>query len=78
MYILKGKTGNFIEFLIKFTALIAVVPIVLILSYILYKGLPAMTWEFLTEVPKRGMRAGGIFPAIIGTIYLTLGTIAIS
>ncbi|MGL4988966.1 MAG: phosphate ABC transporter permease PstA [Cetobacterium sp.] len=78
MNILKGKTGNFIEFLIKFTALIAVVPIVLILSYILYKGLPAMTWEFLTEVPKRGMRAGGIFPAIIGTIYLTLGTIAIS
>ncbi|MGL4867341.1 MAG: phosphate ABC transporter permease PstA [Cetobacterium sp.] len=78
MYILKGKTGNFIEFLIKFTALIAVVPIILILSYILYKGLPAMTWEFLTEVPKRGMRAGGIFPAIVGTIYLTLGTIAIS
>ncbi|MGL5567772.1 MAG: phosphate ABC transporter permease PstA [Cetobacterium sp.] len=78
MNILKGKTGNFIEFLIKFTALIAVVPIILILSYILYKGLPAMTWEFLTEVPKRGMRAGGIFPAIVGTIYLTLGTIAIS
>ncbi|MGL5376917.1 MAG: phosphate ABC transporter permease PstA [Cetobacterium sp.] len=78
MNILKGKTGNFIEFLIKFIALIAVVPIILILSYILYKGLPAMTWEFLTEVPKRGMRAGGIFPAIVGTIYLTLGTIAVS
>ncbi|MGL5971970.1 MAG: phosphate ABC transporter permease PstA [Cetobacterium sp.] len=78
MNILKGKTGNFIEFLIKFIALIAVVPIILILSYILYKGLPAMTWDFLTEVPKRGMRAGGIFPAIVGTIYLTLGTIAVS
>ncbi|MGL5622229.1 MAG: phosphate ABC transporter permease PstA [Cetobacterium sp.] len=78
MNILKGKSGTFIELLIKSVALLAVVPIFLILGYIVYKGVPAITWEFLTEVPRRGMRAGGIFPAIIGTIYLTLGTIAVS
>ncbi|MGL4946151.1 MAG: phosphate ABC transporter permease PstA [Cetobacterium sp.] len=78
MNILKGKSGYFIELLIKSIALISIIPILLILSYIVYKGLPAITWEFLTEVPKRGMRAGGIFPAIVGTIYLTLGTIAVS
>ncbi|MGL5088050.1 phosphate ABC transporter permease PstA [Cetobacterium sp.] len=78
MNILKGKSGYFIELLIKSVALISIIPILLILSYILYKGVPAITWEFLTEVPKRGMRAGGIFPAIVGTIYLTLGTIAVS
>jgi phosphate transport system permease protein len=78
MNLLKGKNGTFIEFLIKSIALISIIPILIILSYILYKGIPSLTWEFLTEVPKRGMRAGGIFPAIVGTIYLTLGTIAVS
>ncbi|MGL4970936.1 MAG: phosphate ABC transporter permease PstA [Cetobacterium sp.] len=78
MNILKGKSGTVIELLIKLVAFLAVVPIFLILSYIIYKGVPAITWEFLTEVPRRGMRAGGVFPAIVGTIYLTLGTIAVS
>lgn len=78
MKILKGKSGAAIELFIKTIALLAVVPIFLILGYIIYKGIPAISWEFLTEVPRRGMRAGGIFPAIVGTIYLTLGTIAVS
>lgn len=78
MGILKGKSGIAIEVFIKVIAFLSIVPIFLILSYIIYKGVPAISWDFLTEVPKRGMRAGGIFPAIIGTIYLTLGTIAVS
>ncbi|MEG1582838.1 MAG: phosphate ABC transporter permease PstA [Cetobacterium sp.] len=78
MNILKGKSGQTIEFFIKAIALLSILPIFLILGYILYKGIPAMSWEFLTEAPKRGMRAGGILPAIVGTIYLTLGTIAVS
>ncbi|WP_297431398.1 phosphate ABC transporter permease PstA [uncultured Cetobacterium sp.] len=78
MKILKGKSGVAIELFIKAVALLAVVPIFLILGYIIYKGVPSISWEFLTEIPKRGMRAGGIFPAIVGTIYLTLGTIAVS
>ncbi|WP_297598131.1 phosphate ABC transporter permease PstA [uncultured Cetobacterium sp.] len=78
MKILKGKSGKTIEFFIKAIALFSILPIFLILGYILYKGIPSISWEFLTEVPKKGMRAGGIFPAIVGTIYLTLGTIAVS
>ena len=38
------------------------------------KGFPAISWQFLTEMPKNGMRDGGIWPAIVGTFYLTLGT----
>ena len=38
------------------------------------RGLPAISWEFLTGFPRDGMRAGGILPAIVGTFYLTLGT----
>ena len=78
MRFLKGTSGTIIELLIKVIAFATVIPIFLILGYIIYKGIPAISWDFLMDIPKRGMRAGGIFPAIIGTIYLVIGTIAIS
>jgi phosphate transport system permease protein len=42
--------------------------------YIVVKGAPSFSLEFLTQVPSNGMRSGGIFPAIVGTLYLTIGT----
>ena len=57
---------------------LTVLPIILVIVYILAQGLPAISWEFLTAFPKDGMRAGGIWPAIVGTFYLTLGTAAFS
>jgi phosphate transport system permease protein len=55
-------------------ALITVLPIVVLIIYILIQGLPAISLEFIFGFPSDGMRAGGILPAILGTIYLTLGT----
>lgn len=55
-------------------ALLTVFPIVLVVGYIFIQGAPALSLEFLTGFPREGMRAGGILPAIVGTIYLTLGT----
>ncbi|MEJ2607825.1 MAG: phosphate ABC transporter permease PstA [Anaerolineales bacterium] len=55
-------------------AIITVTPIILIVVYIYSRGLPAISLEFLTAMPKDGMRAGGIFPAIVGTFWLTIGT----
>jgi phosphate transport system permease protein len=55
-------------------AIITVTPIILIVVYIYSRGLPAISTEFLTAMPRDGMRAGGIFPAIIGTLWLTIGT----
>lgn len=46
-----------------------------ILGYIVVNGLPAITWEFLTQPPRDLGRAGGIFPAIVGTLYLVGGAI---
>ncbi len=57
------------------TTLLIVVPVGMIIVIIIQKGLPAINWQFLTDIPRQGMRAGGIFPAIIGTIYLVLGAI---
>jgi phosphate transport system permease protein len=53
---------------------LTVLPVLAIIIYILVKGAPAISWEFLTAMPRDGMRQGGILPAIIGTFYLTLGT----
>ncbi len=49
-----------------------------ILLDIIVKGLPYLTWEFLTAPPSNLGRSGGIFPAIVGTLYLVIGAIAIA
>jgi phosphate transport system permease protein len=54
--------------------MLTVIPIIVVVGYILWQGLPAISWEFITAMPRDGMRAGGIWPAIVGTFYLTLGT----
>jgi len=65
-----------IAFLFLFLAtLLIVVPVGLIVVIIIQKGLPAINWQFLSDIPRHGMRAGGIFPAIIGTVYLVTGAI---
>ena len=61
-----------------FSTLLIIIPVFLILIMVLKNGFPALTWEFLTAYPRLGMRAGGIFPAIVGTIYLVLGALVFS
>lgn len=78
MLIIKKSKANFLEMLIKLMTLIAIIPVFLIIGYIVYTGIPAISWNFLSEMPTDGMRAGGIFPAIIGTLWLTLGTIIVA
>ena len=68
-------TQRFAFTLLFLSTLAIIIPVILITILILQKGLGAMSWEFLTQPPRLGMRAGGIFPAIVGTVYLALGTI---
>jgi len=60
--------------LLGLLALIVVVPILLVIGTIVVRGISAINWEFLTAMPRDGMKGGGIFPAIVGTLLLTLGT----
>lgn len=78
MSILKGRGAKIIEGTIKAVGYLSVLPVVLIVIYIILKGVPAISWEFLVSSPTDGMRAGGIFPAIVGSVLLTIGTIAVS
>ncbi|MDR0872708.1 MAG: phosphate ABC transporter permease PstA [Prevotellaceae bacterium] len=47
-----------------------------ILGFIIYHGAGVISWEFLTAAPEEGMSAGGIFPAIVGTLCLVVGSMA--
>lgn len=45
-----------------------------ILGFIVYNGIGVISWEFLTTSPTEGMTSGGIFPAIVGTLCLVVGS----
>ncbi len=40
----------------------------------IYKGAGAISWDFITSAPTDGMTGGGIWPAIVGTFYLMVGS----
>ena len=69
------RTEKIAFFFLFLATLLIVIPVGLIIVIIIQKGIPAINWQFLSDMPRQGMRAGGIFPAIIGTIYLVLGSI---
>jgi phosphate transport system permease protein len=58
--------------------LLTVVALVFVIVFVLGKGLPEVTWEFLSTNPKDMGRAGGILPTLVGTILLPLLAIAIA
>ena len=75
----KKRTSQKVAFGI-FTLLsyLVVVILFLILGFIIIQGGKVISWDFLTEAPADGMTAGGIIPAIVGTLYLVLGSSLIS
>jgi phosphate transport system permease protein len=59
-------------------ALALVVPLVLIVGYLFKQALPLLTIDFLTENPTNGMRGGGIWSALLGTIWLVTASLMVS
>ena len=47
-----------------------------VILFLTYHGLSAISWTFLTDIPRDAMTKGGIFPAIVGTLWLTFGAVA--
>ncbi|HEY3267712.1 MAG TPA: phosphate ABC transporter permease PstA [Armatimonadota bacterium] len=60
------------------SALAIVLPVAAIVVLLVVRGGRAITWEFLTAMPRNHMIDGGIFPAILGTLYLVLGTVLVA
>ncbi len=55
-----------------------ILPVLIILATLIHKGGPAISWEFLFSEPTNGMTQGGIFPALVGTVWLVAVALLIS
>jgi len=64
--------------LLFLATIVVVFPVLFIISQIIVNGVGSISWEFLTQPPSQAGKAGGIFPAIVGTFYLMLGTLVFS
>ncbi|XMB90951.1 phosphate ABC transporter permease PstA [Methanosarcina hadiensis] len=74
---LNARTSEKIAFtLLTLSAMTVAGFVVIILAYIIYNGYSAISLEFLTEMPRMRMTQGGIYPAIVGTVYLIIGSMA--
>ena len=74
----KERTERFAKWLFFGMAVSMILPLLAIIAYLLYRAAPSLSWEFLVEVPKKGMREGGIWPAFVGTLYLVGISLAVA
>jgi phosphate transport system permease protein len=79
-YSLKARKQRMIVVfaLFRLSALITAIALAAIVLFLLVKGLGCISWSFLTEFPTDSMTKGGIFPAIVGTFYLTVGAMLVA
>lgn len=73
----KWKSKGFFG-IINFVAILTLLILIMILGFILIRGIPNISLEFLTDIPRQMGVEGGIYPVIIGTIYVTVVAILIS
>jgi phosphate transport system permease protein len=66
------RTQTLVRVLLGSMTGLLILPVAIILVMLVYKGGPAISFEFLFTNPTNGMTAGGIFPALLGTILLVL------
>lgn len=75
----KRKIEQFFGFSLLSLCMGAVLIVLFVILYDIFKkGAGVISWEFLTQMPRKGMTEGGIFPAIIGTFCVTLITAFLS
>lgn len=61
---------KYVYILLGASAVITAVTLIFILGFVVLRGAPVMSWEFISDIPRMGGEEGGIFPAILGTFYL--------
>ena len=69
---LKRRTEALARAFFALMTLAMVVPLLLIVGYLVVKGWPLLSWEFLTTYPRGGGVRGGIWSALVGTLYLVV------
>jgi phosphate transport system permease protein len=74
----RQQTQKLAVAIITAVAVLVVIPVIVVILYLVWNGISALSWEFLTQPPRNGMKEGGIMPAILGTLILTMGTAIVS
>jgi phosphate transport system permease protein len=62
----------------RLMAVVILTPLVVIVGYLFVRAWPVLSWDFLTHMPENGMRGGGIWPALVGTGYLVVFSLAVA
>jgi len=68
----------FMFMLLRGAILIVAAALVIIIGFLVKNGISAISWEFLTQPPKNYMTEGGVWPCIVGTLLLALGSMAVA
>jgi len=74
----KGRTEKLAGLVFGLMSAAMVAPLVAIVAYLFWVAWPSLSWEFLVDVPRKGMTEGGIWPAFVGTLYLVGMSLAVS
>jgi phosphate transport system permease protein len=74
----KERTEKWVKAALCLMAVATILPLVAIVAYLVVEAAPSLDLEFLLEIPRKGMTAGGIWPAFVGTIYLVVISLAVA
>jgi len=74
----KRRTERLAQGIFFLMAIALVVPLLLIVGYLVVRAWPALSWDFLVTNPSGGMRKGGIWSALLGTVYLVVTALFVS
>jgi phosphate transport system permease protein len=64
------RIDRLVGVLLLMMTVLLILPVAIILTVLVVEGAPVVSWAFLTEQPLNGMTEGGIYPALIGTVWL--------
>ena len=74
----KRRTETIAKWFFGGMAAAMVIPLILIVGYVIIQGAPSLSWEFLTTNPRLGGIRGGIWSALVGTIYIVVLSLCVS
>lgn len=78
-FLARRKPSQFVAFsFFKLAVALNAMALFIIVGFVLYHGLPALSWEFISAFPRDSMTKGGILPCILGTIALSYGAMLVA
>lgn len=71
----KSRTQLIIFAALSLSTLAIIAPVAAVLYFLMSKGASAINWEFVSQMSRNNMQDGGVLGALVGTLYLLIGTV---